>query len=179
MRRAIPLPRLNPDRVSLATMQRLVKADPANADWQGDLWTAYNMVGDAEYAQGNLPNALANFREALAIAQSLNKLDPTNAIRQRNVAVSDNEVGDVELDQGNRDEALASYRDGAAIVERLATADPKNTGWQRDVSVANGKVASALIDQGRPCRSTRQIAGRARNHRTFGAVRLRQRRLAA
>jgi len=49
---------------------------------------SYNKVGDVLVAQGNLPGALASFKDSLAIRDRLAKADPNNAGWQRDVWVS-------------------------------------------------------------------------------------------
>ena len=43
------------------------RADPGNADWQRDLSVSHDKIGDVLVAQGNLPGALAAYRDGLAI----------------------------------------------------------------------------------------------------------------
>ena len=57
-------------RDSLAILERLAKADPANAGWQRDLSVSYGKVGDVLKAQGNLPEALKAYRDSLAISSA-------------------------------------------------------------------------------------------------------------
>jgi tetratricopeptide (TPR) repeat protein len=54
-------------RDSLAIFQRLTKADPDNAEWQRYLSGSYQKLGNTQFAQGNLQDALASYRAALAI----------------------------------------------------------------------------------------------------------------
>jgi tetratricopeptide (TPR) repeat protein len=107
-------------------------------------------VGEVLAAQGNLDEALKNYRDDLAITERLAKSDPDNAGWQRDLSVVDEKVGEVLVAQGHFDEALKNYRDDLAITERLAKSDPSNAGWQRDLSVVYGKVANVLVAESQP-----------------------------
>src|SRR5262249_22492224 len=58
--------------------ERLATADPSNTEWQGDLSTAYERVGDALVAKGRLDEALRAYRDSLVIAERLAATDPSN-----------------------------------------------------------------------------------------------------
>jgi tetratricopeptide (TPR) repeat protein len=53
-------------RDSLATGDRLAKADPTNTDWQSYLSVSYQRVGEVLQAQGNLAEALKSYHDSLA-----------------------------------------------------------------------------------------------------------------
>jgi tetratricopeptide (TPR) repeat protein len=63
-------------RDSLATGDRLAKADPTNTDWQSYLSVSYQRVGEVLQAQG--AEALKSYQDSLAIADRLAKADPSN-----------------------------------------------------------------------------------------------------
>jgi hypothetical protein len=50
-------------RQTLRIVERLVAADPTNADWQRDLLVSRTRVGDVWRAQGNLAGALGAYEE--------------------------------------------------------------------------------------------------------------------
>ena len=88
-------------------------------------------------------------------------------------------IGDVQVAQGDLAGALKSYRDSLAIIDRLAQSDPGNAGWQRDLSVSYEKIGDVQMAQG-------DLAGALDSYRDSlaiiespGAIRSRQRRLAA
>jgi hypothetical protein len=87
-------------------------------------------------------------------------------------------VGNVQVDQGDGAGALQSYRDGLMIIDRLAQSDPDNAGWQRDLGVLreDGRRAGRA---GRPRRRAQVLSRQPRDPRPAGAIRSRQRRLAA
>ena len=108
--------------------------------------------GDVQVAQGDLAGALTSYRDSLAIRDRLAQSDPGNPGWRHDLSASYDRVGDVQVAQGDLAGALTSYRDSLAIFDRLAQSDPGNAGWRRDLP---------------------------RDQRPFGAIRSRQRRLAA
>ena len=54
---------------------------------------SYEKVGNAQVAQGNLPEALTSYQASLAIADRLAKSDPDNAGCQNDLSVSYDRVG--------------------------------------------------------------------------------------
>jgi hypothetical protein len=50
---------------SMSQFYRLAKADPGNAGWQRDLSVLNERLGDVYLAQGNLPDALEQYRASL------------------------------------------------------------------------------------------------------------------
>jgi len=101
-------------------------------------------------AQGNLDEALENYKADLLIASRLAKAGPDNAGWQRDLSISYEKVGDVLRAQGNLDEALENYKADLYIANRLAKADPTNADWQRGLAISYSRVASVLAQQGEP-----------------------------
>ena len=58
-------------RMLCLSPSRLAKSDPENAGWQHNLSVAYNKIGDALAAGGNLTEALRIFQDSLAIRERL------------------------------------------------------------------------------------------------------------
>jgi tetratricopeptide (TPR) repeat protein len=83
-------------QAGLAIREGLAKRDPANTEWQRDLFVSKAKIGDALVAQGDGPGALAAYQAALAIAEGLAKRDPANTGWQVDVAVSCSELGSLD-----------------------------------------------------------------------------------
>src|SRR5262249_9489372 len=126
----------------------LAAQKPNDVRYQESLSAAFDEVGDARVAQGNLTEALKSYSDSLAIRARLAKADPNDARWQYDLAGSYYRVGGVLGAQGNLREALKSYSDGLAIMERLAKTDPSNAGWQRDLTQTYQKVGDVLGAQG-------------------------------
>lgn len=99
-------------------------------------------------AQGDLPKALAAYRDSLTIIEGLTQKDSDNLAWQRDLAVTKENIGDVLKAQGDLAGALSAYRDRLVLAQILAQKDPENTVWQSDRAIAGHKVAEVLAQQG-------------------------------
>jgi hypothetical protein len=79
----------------------LAKQDPGNADWQHNLAANYERIGDVLHDEGDLANALENYRDSHKIRGTLAKQDPGNTEWQHNLAASYERIGDVLHDEGD------------------------------------------------------------------------------
>jgi tetratricopeptide (TPR) repeat protein len=129
----------------LAIAKAPAAKDPGNTLWQRDLSIGDEKVGDVLHAQGDLPGALATYRDSLAIRKALAAKDPGNAGWQRDLSIADEKVGDVLVDQGDLPGALAAYRDSLAIAKALAAKDPGNAQWRHDLAATLGSLSWTLI----------------------------------
>src|SRR3954452_14500679 len=88
---------------------QLATANPRNAQWQSDLATSWNKLGDVRQAQGDLAGARQAYEKGMRIADMLAALDPGNAQWQRDLAVSWWRLGDVRQAQDDLAGALQAY----------------------------------------------------------------------
>jgi hypothetical protein len=86
--------------------ERLMQADPGNADWQRDVSVSHNKIGNVQVAQGDLPGALQSYRASMRIAERLAQADPGNANWQRDLIVSYGKLSEVTGDQAYAAKAL-------------------------------------------------------------------------
>jgi tetratricopeptide (TPR) repeat protein len=70
----------------LAIFDRLARADPDNADRQGDLWVIVGRVASAYRDSGDNSKALNFYRQGRAILSRLTKLSPDNAEWKQDLA---------------------------------------------------------------------------------------------
>ncbi len=127
-------PAMEAFRQSRAAAERLVKAEPGNADRQRDLSVSHNSIGDVLSDQGDLAAALASFQAGLAIAGTLARADPGNAEWQRDLAMSFGKMAMLEARQGATDHALDKFRRGREIVARLIRLSPDNAQLPKDLA---------------------------------------------
>jgi tetratricopeptide (TPR) repeat protein len=92
-------------------------------------------------AQGNLPGALAAYREGLDISRALTTKDASNAEWRRDLSISLESVGNVLRAQGVLPGALAAYRECLDIRRELAAKSQGNAAWQMDVVFALHNLA--------------------------------------
>jgi tetratricopeptide (TPR) repeat protein len=141
-------PALTNFQAAHAVFERLSKADPDNAKWQGNLSISHERIGDVQQAQGDLSAALTSYQAILTIRGELAKADPANLEWQSSLSISHERIGDVQQAQGNLSAALTSYQASLLIWERLAKADPVNLRWQRGVIVPHHRIGDVQQVQG-------------------------------
>ena len=105
--------------------------------------------GDRHAQQGDLLNALENYREGAAIVRRLSDADTANTGFQRDLSVARNRIGAVLHAQGDLKGAIDEYRASFAVMERLTAATPDNTEFQRDLAWCSARIAELLKAQGR------------------------------
>ena len=74
----------------------LAKCDPANTEWQRDLFISQSKLADVLMAQGDGPSALKAYQAVLATNEGRAKRDPANTLWQVDVAVSCAKLGGLD-----------------------------------------------------------------------------------
>jgi tetratricopeptide (TPR) repeat protein len=99
----------------------LAAEEPHEVDYQSDLATAHDEVGNVLKTRGDLQAALDSLREGLAIRTRVVATDPDNTDYQMRLSTSYVGIGQVLFQVGNLPDALQSFRDSLAIP----------SGWRR------------------------------------------------
>ena len=166
-------------RKANAIIDGLAKSDPSSSRWQRELSVSFNKIGGVQEALGDIAGALKSYRDSLDIRDRLAQSDPGNADWQHDVSVSYDRVGNVQVMQGDLAGALKSYRDSLDIRDRLAQSDPGNADWRLDLSISYEKIGEMQINARRFRRGAQVLQRQSRHQRSAGAIRPRQRGLAA
>ena len=132
------------DRYSalLVRQQRVVDAEPDNANHRRNLSVSFNKMGELHRAMGQGEQARQAFASALAIRQGLAEAEPDHAGYQRDLSVSFSKMGDLHRALGQGEQARQAFSASLEIAQRLAEADPDQADYQRDLSVAFDKMGS-------------------------------------
>jgi serine/threonine protein kinase/tetratricopeptide (TPR) repeat protein len=146
---------------ALNAQKRLVDKEPQNADWQRDLASTWQNIGDVLDQQGKIDDAdvmqsaLKCYQESFRIRKEFADRYRRNSEWQRDLATSWEKLGDVLYQQGKidgadvRESALKCYQESLRIRKELVDLDPKNTKWQLDLSFSYadlGDVSSTEED---------------------------------
>ena len=102
---------------------------------------ALNLLGDVEWARGDLAAAADAFRRSLVIRERVMAEFGETPEALRDVSVSLDRVGDVELALVDREAALAAYRRGLAIRERLVAEFGETPEALRDLMISHIRLA--------------------------------------
>ncbi|MGI9105830.1 MAG: hypothetical protein ACR2G4_06240 [Pyrinomonadaceae bacterium] len=109
---------------ALKIRQRLLAADPANAQHRRRLAGEYQNLGDPQMMLGDAGAALKNYREALSMFESLASADATNAEARRDIAHTHLRIARALSQSGEESAALTHYRRCAQLYEKMIAADP-------------------------------------------------------
>ena len=99
----------------LTIARRLTERNPANPQWQWDLWFTLKKLGDAKLSLGKRGAAHDLYAEGLTIIRALLNTDPGNVQRQTDLVINLYQLASVE-DGSERKRAVKEALD---ILERL------------------------------------------------------------
>lgn len=137
-------------REAIADMERVAKADPADAAARTELSTCYEMMGDVLgnsglASLGETAEARGAFEKALAIDEELTSHDASNARARRGAALLRIKIGDLEPDAAG---ALRDYQAGETVLKPMSEADPFNVPLRRMAAMVERKIAGAYASLG-------------------------------
>jgi tetratricopeptide (TPR) repeat protein len=130
---------------SFEIIDRLVQADPANAEWLTLLALTNDRLGDVEEMAGSLDKAQRAYEEGLTLRKRLIKEKPDRADWQRNLWVSYNKLSDVLVARGKLDLAREHIQQGLAIAKILADVDSKDKTRQLDLAASYEKLGELEV----------------------------------
>jgi tetratricopeptide (TPR) repeat protein len=127
-----------------AIAENLAQANPGDIDWQYELGTSNERIGDLLMALGNHAQALKYYQNQEEILSRLDTGDPGDADRQRDGGVAHIKVGNVPAAQNFLSEVLTTLQSSLAHMERLAKG---NLAWQRDLAVSYERIGNLQMWQ--------------------------------
>jgi hypothetical protein len=106
---------------SMAIARQLAERDPANAQWQRDLFVNWQRIGDVLQAQDDVTGALKSYHDSLGIAEKLAKQDPGNAGWQSFLAWTYWRTGSMwaQVEPKSKNEARGMLEKGRNILRQL------------------------------------------------------------
>ena len=129
--------------------RKLAAENSSEAEWQHNLATSYQQIGNVLAAEGNLTKALEAYEDSRKILQRLVEQDPANSLWERNLAGALEKVGDVQSRQGKLAEALQTHQRARVIRQAFSEKDPEENQWRRDLAISDAKVGGVLMRQGK------------------------------
>ena len=112
-----------------------------NAGWRQTLSVAYNKIGDALAAGGNLTEGVADSSGQPCNSRRLTKADASNTDRQRDLAMSQGYVAAVLAEQGDTSRALDLLQQARVIIARLVEQSPANHQLSEDLAMFDDNIA--------------------------------------
>ncbi len=129
--------------------QRLVQAEPGNAEWLHSLSVSAVLAGDLRVTLGDADGALAEYGRGRDLARQALQLDSGDPTRRRGLAVVLNQIGNIGRTRGDLPGAMTSYSEAISLVTGLLTGQPGDPGLRRDLSFFDlqlGEVQRTLGD---------------------------------
>ena len=129
--------------------RKLAAENPSQTEWQHNLATSYQQMGNVLAAEGNLTKALEAYEDSRKILQKLTEQNSANSLWQRDLAGALEKIGDVQSRQGKPAEALQTHQRARAIRQAFGEKDPEENQWRRDLGISDAKVGGVLMRQGK------------------------------
>jgi tetratricopeptide (TPR) repeat protein len=129
---------------SLAILEAVTAADPANVAAQRELIRAHGKLGDMLMQAGNRAGAIEQSDQVLAIAQRLSNADPTNLAERRNLALAYLDYGSKRADKNQWLGALLDCQRAVPLLESVVAADPSDKRSQRVLALAYSRTGEFL-----------------------------------
>ncbi|MBU5611434.1 nSTAND1 domain-containing NTPase [Geomonas azotofigens] len=129
---------------SQAKMEELIRTDPSNVWWQGDLANVYLSRGDILARGGRRADAAAAFAAGTSYLEKVVTVDPTNTRFWSDLASSLQSVGGMAAPR----EAVRSYRRAREIADGLANRHPEALSYRLLQLSARRAEAESLIRSG-------------------------------
>lgn len=132
-------------RRSVEIGEKLVTAEPANAEYSGDLATHLIYFGRLQSATGDFKGAISSGQKSISIFEKLSAAEPDNFEYKKRLIVVSNSMRLLLLDEGRSQEALDSARSGIKTLEEMIAKDPKNFQLRRGLGVVYNALGMAQL----------------------------------
>ncbi|WP_292140808.1 caspase domain-containing protein [Mesorhizobium sp.] len=97
-------------------------------------------VGNIKLAQGDLPEALENYRTARTMLRDLTAAEPDRLSWFSDFAMADDKIGNVLVTQGDLAGASQIYQEGLSVKKQLADNEPERAELQRDLTISYDEI---------------------------------------
>jgi eukaryotic-like serine/threonine-protein kinase len=132
----------------VAIAREIATADPQDRTAQYDLASSLLRQGAVEVPAADLPQSLAELREAAGILESLAHSDP-NALRYTRAQILVYQYAGFRLrDLHKTDEALAEWRRAVAVADSIMAAHPGDASTLPPLVRTEGEIAILLLSRG-------------------------------
>ena len=137
-------------RESQAIWQTLADADPTDAEFQRNLASSHNNIGNLLRATGRSAEAHGEYEAGLAIWKRVVVANPTVIQFQSHLASAYNNIGLLLKERGKRVDALKAYQSALATRQTLADANPTDAKLQADLVYSQYNMGMLLREASSP-----------------------------
>ena len=135
-------------RKALRFCERLVAAEPVDAELKSEVAATYTRIGEVLRNGGNLNAAVESNRKAVAVMEDVaahtNKADVREALALSYVTLGDVLGNPYTANLGDVNGALEKYRHALAIREKIMTEEPGNPERRRWAAVSHQRLGNML-----------------------------------
>lgn len=135
-------------QAALDTIKQLAKAEPGNTEWQSNLSTQYNLIGDLYSVLGDWDAAEIAYLTAFSVSKQLAQAEPDETKWQRDLSISYGSLGKIAFARGDFQAAQTEYQAKHKISKQLNQAEPGNMLWQSDLSNSLGSLGNIAFARG-------------------------------
>jgi len=146
-------------RQEVTQRERLLAADPKNAENKLRLGTSRYFLGQVLEAMGETAAALEQYVPANRQMAELVASDPANTRWRRNLADTHLMIARVARSRGERGRALREIEQGLPLFEKLVASDPTQARWAADLAAMRIMHARLLADGGATRRALEEMRG--------------------
>ncbi len=139
--------------------ERLLGADPKNAENKLRLGTSRYFLGQVLEAMGDTGAALEQYVPANRQMAELVASDQANTRWRRNLADTHLMIARVARSRGERGRALREIEQGLPLFEELVASDPTQARWAADLAAIRIMHARLLADGGATLRALEEMRG--------------------
>ncbi|MEP6810227.1 MAG: protein kinase [Chthoniobacterales bacterium] len=133
---------------SLAILQTLAQADPADLKTGRFLGLVYERTGSVEEAQKDVAAAEESYRKSQQIREKLARDWPDNAMLARDAAIAQEKIANVQIMRGDLGAALANREKSLEAFRVLYQADPKNVMSKLSLAISHIHLGDLLSEPG-------------------------------
>ena len=120
---------------------------PSNPEWQRQLATSHDGLGDILADREDLDGALVEYHASQLIRNKLSTDNPNDPNLKRSLLISDIKIGEMRFRQGNGREAIDAFQLALNNSEQLAKDYPAILEYQRDMLMINLRIGDVLAKQ--------------------------------
>jgi tetratricopeptide (TPR) repeat protein len=133
----------------LSTFRTLTSGHPGVIRWQSDLADAAESLAKVAMEQGQLPQAVAGYRDVYRLRKQIMASSPGDRDSQENLLITDTTLGGALTVCGDEDGATHYAREAVQIGRELVAFDAAQSDWRLELAQSNRLLGDVARTTGR------------------------------
>lgn len=125
--------------------EKIVAAEPDNAEYLGDYATRLIYFGKMQSVTGDYKGAILSGQKSISLFEKLSAADPDNAEYKTRMIIVSNSMLPLLLEEGRSREAFESAQSQIKKLEEMIAKDPKNVNLRRGLGVLYNTLGGAQL----------------------------------